>query len=69
MPQQFCNPLWRLLKDCSSSASVYNDDVLINSDNWSEHLAHILSVITAPKEVGLTAKPSLSMGEKNTWST
>ncbi len=47
-----------VLKDCSSFASVYIDDVLVYSKDWAEHLQHLRLVLEALRKSGLTAKPS-----------
>ncbi len=46
-----------VLKDCSSFASVYIDDVLLYSKDWEEHLQHLRLVLEALRKSGLTAKP------------
>ena len=46
------------LRDCSSFASGYMDDVLIFSEIWDEHINHIRRVLQALRRAGLTAKPS-----------
>ncbi len=47
-----------VLKNCSSFASVYIDDVLVYSKDWEEHLQHLRLVLEALRKSGLTAKPS-----------
>ncbi len=51
-----------ILKDCSSFASVYIDDVLVYSKDWEEHLQHLRLVLEALRKSGLTAKPSKPVG-------
>ena len=37
---------------------TYIDDVLVYSNSWEEHLAHLHEILVSPRQAGLTAKPS-----------
>ena len=39
-----------------SFASVYLDDIVIHSENWSNHLKQLSEVLKRLKEAGLTIK-------------
>ena len=39
-------------------SSTYIDDVLVYSNSWEEHLAHLHEILASLRQAGLTAKPS-----------
>ena len=45
-----------VLSECSDFAKVYNDDILIVSWCWEEHLDHVRCVLRTLREAGLTCK-------------
>lgn len=50
--------MMRLLELQKFSAINYFDDILIASETWKRHLAHVDGVLTVLEKAGLTARPS-----------
>ena len=48
----------KVLSECAELSSVYNDEVLVYSDSWKDHLKHVKAVLQALRQAGLMAKPS-----------
>lgn len=46
----------RVLNPYSEFATAYLDDLAIFSETWEQHLVHVLKVLTALRESGLTLK-------------
>uniref|UniRef100_A0A3B1KDF6 Gypsy retrotransposon integrase-like protein 1 n=1 Tax=Astyanax mexicanus TaxID=7994 RepID=A0A3B1KDF6_ASTMX len=46
-----------VLRPHQSFAAAYLDDVIVHSETWGEHLAHLHKVLSAIHQAGLTANP------------
>ena len=57
-PSHFQRNMERVLEPVSDCATVYIDDIVIFSNNWSDHMAHIARVFNCFKQAHLTAKIS-----------
>ena len=57
-PAIFQDLMQRVLADCQDCATVYIDDIIIYSQNETEHAAHVTRVLSALRAAGLTAKAS-----------
>ena len=57
-PATFQRAMDQTLAGQASFSSTYIDDVLIYSINWEDHVRHIVAVLGALREEGLTANPS-----------
>ena len=47
-----------ILSPCTRFARAYQDDIVIFSESWEEHLEHLEEVFRRLEEAGLKAKPS-----------
>lgn len=47
-----------ILANMQTYTRAYMDDIVIYSETWSDHLAHIGNVLARLKDTGLTAKPT-----------
>lgn len=56
-PATFQRMMDELLRDLSSFAAAYLDDVVIHSATWPGHLQHIHAVMSKLQGAGLTVKP------------
>ena len=46
-----------IMKECSSFARAYMDDVVIVSETWELHKVHVRKVLDCLRGTGLTANP------------
>ena len=46
-----------VLQPCESFAKTYLDDIIIFSQTWEEHVAHVRTVLEKLRQAGLTANP------------
>ena len=46
-----------ILIGCEEVSAAYLDDVIVFSDNWSDHLTHLSMVLDSFRQAGITAKP------------
>ena len=57
-PSHFQRNMQRVLEPVSDCAAVYIDDIVIFSNNWNDHMAHLARVFNCFKQAHLTAKIS-----------
>lgn len=55
-PATFQRMMDHILRDCRTFAEAYIDDVVIYSNSWEEHVAHLKDVFARLKQAGLTLK-------------
>lgn len=60
-PATFQRLMDQVLKDVSEFAAAYLDDVVIFSQTWEEHVAHLQHVLQLIKSAGLTINPHKCM--------
>ena len=61
-PASFQRAMDEALAGQENSSATYNDDIVVFSETWEDHLRHIRAVLEALKRTGMTAKPT-----KCTW--
>ncbi|XP_072169909.1 uncharacterized protein [Diadema setosum] len=57
-PATFQRLVDQVLRGVNEFATAYIDDIIIYSESWDEHLAHVREVLGRLRAAGLTAKPS-----------
>ena len=57
-PATFQRCMNETLDQHAHCSSTYIDDVLVYSNSWEEHLAHLHEILASLRQAGLTAKPS-----------
>ena len=56
-PSVFQQLMKNMVADMASFAAAYNDDFVIFSTNFEEHLNHLEAVFNRQEQTGLTLKP------------
>ena len=57
-PSHFQRIMEKVLEPVVDCASVYIDDIVVFSKNWSDHMAHLSRVFECIRQAGMTAKTS-----------
>jgi len=57
-PAVFHEPMQKMFRDCKAYCSLYMDDLIIYSDSWEAHVAHVREVLKCLRVAGLTANPA-----------